>query len=86
VRKAFWRDFPWNENLFWNEHEDVELCRRIHHAGGIIALAAGTLVTAEDRWVDANPQIPYCDQNEVLYGRAVGEQRIKFLPLPRMAS
>jgi glycosyltransferase involved in cell wall biosynthesis len=80
IRKAFWRRFPWNENLFWNEHEDVELCRRIQRAGGIIALASAGLVTAEDRWVDKNPLIPYCDQNEVLYGQPVGEQRILFLP------
>jgi glycosyltransferase involved in cell wall biosynthesis len=80
IRKAYWREFPWNENLFWNEHEDVELCRRIQRAGGIIALAAAGLVTAEDRWVHKNPLIPYCDQNEVLYGQPVGEQRIHFLP------
>lgn len=80
LRKAFWRDFPWNENLFWNEHEDVELCRRIQRQGGIIALTAATVIAAEDRWVDANPRIPYCDQNEVLFGRPVGEQRILFLP------
>jgi glycosyltransferase involved in cell wall biosynthesis len=85
VRKAFWRDFPWNENLFWNEHEDVELCRRIQRAGGVIALAAAAVVAAEDRWVDANPPIPYCDQNEVLYGRPVGEQRILFLQKPEAA-
>jgi glycosyltransferase involved in cell wall biosynthesis len=82
IRKAYWRDFPWNENVFWNEHEDVELCRRIQRAGGIIGLAAGSLVTAEDRWVGHNPRIPYCDQNEVLYGRPVGEQRITFLETP----
>lgn len=79
IRKAYWREFPWNDNLFWNEHEDVELCRRIQRAGGVIALAAGTLITAEDRWLDANPVIPYCEENEVLYGRPVGEQRIRFL-------
>lgn len=79
VRKAFWQDFPWNENLFWNEHEDVELCRRVQRAGGVIALADATLLAAEDRWVHANPLIPYCDQNDVLFGRPVGEQRIRFL-------
>jgi hypothetical protein len=82
IRKAFWEDFPWNENLFWNEHEDVELCRRIQRAGGVIALANATLVAAEDRWVRENPQIPFCDQNEVLYGQPVGEQRITFLRNP----
>jgi hypothetical protein len=80
IRQAFWREFPWNENLFWNEHEDVELCRRVQRAGGIIALSAAHVIAAEDRWVHANPRIPYCDQNEVLYGRPVGEQRIRFLP------
>ena len=29
IRKAFWEKFPWCEDLYWNEHEDVELCRRI---------------------------------------------------------
>ncbi len=85
IRKAFWRDFPWNENLFWNEHEDVELCRRVQRAGGVIGLSAATLVAAEDRWVQVNPRIPYCDQNEVLYGRPVGEQRILFLPKEQAA-
>jgi GT2 family glycosyltransferase len=85
VRKAFWRDFPWNENLFWNEHEDVELCRRIQRAGGVIALSASAVIAAEDRWVDANPRLPYCDQNDVLFGRPVGEQRILFLPKPEAA-
>ncbi|MGE0813473.1 MAG: glycosyltransferase [Vicinamibacterales bacterium] len=79
IRRAYWADFPWNENLFWNEHEDVELCRRVQRAGGLVALAGATLVAAEDRWVRQNPLIPYCDQNEVLYGRPVGEQRIHFL-------
>jgi GT2 family glycosyltransferase len=79
IRRAFWQDFPWNENLFWNEHEDVELCRRIQRAGGIIALADATLLAAEDRWVHHNPPIPYCEHNEVLYGQPVGEQRIRFL-------
>ena len=79
VRKAFWRDFPWNENLFWNEHEDVELCRRVQRAGGIIGLTAASVIAAEDRWVDVNPRIPYCDQNEVLFGHPVGEQRIHFI-------
>jgi GT2 family glycosyltransferase len=80
IRKTFWRDFPWNENLFWNEHEDVELCRRVQRSGGLIALSTATIVATEDRWIDRNPRIPYCDQNEVLYGRPVGEQRIHFLP------
>ncbi len=79
VRKAFWRDFPWNENLFWNEHEDVELCRRVQRSGHLIGLTTAAVTAIEDRWVHHNPMIPYCDQNEVLYGRPVGEQRIKFL-------
>lgn len=79
VRRAYWRDVPWNENLFWNEHEDVELCRRAQRAGGVIALADATLVAAEDRWVHHNPRIPFCEENDVLFGRPVGEQRIRFL-------
>lgn len=85
VRKTFWQAFPWNENLFWNEHEDVELCRRVQRAGGIIALAGATVIAAEDRWVQENPTIPYCDQNEVLFGRPVGEQRIRFMPTKKAA-
>lgn len=79
VRKEFWRKFPWNENLFWNEHEDVELCRRIQRAGEIVALADSTLIAAEDRWIDANPLLPYCEHHEVLFGPPVGEQRIRYL-------
>lgn len=79
IRRAYWRDVPWNENLFWNEHEDVELCRRAQRAGGVIALADATLIAAEDRWVHHNPRIPFCEENDVLFGRPVGEQRIRFL-------
>lgn len=79
VRRAYWQDVPWNENLFWNEHEDVELCRRAQRAGGVIALADATLIAAEDRWVHHNPRIPFCEENDVLFGRPVGEQRIRFL-------
>ena len=79
IRKSFWNCFPWNDNLFWNEHEDVELCRRVQRAGGIITLSSATVTAVEDRWVHLNPIIPFCDQHEVLYGRPVGEQRIHFL-------
>ncbi|MFN7977143.1 MAG: glycosyltransferase [Vicinamibacterales bacterium] len=79
IRRAYWQDVPWNENLFWNEHEDVELCRRAQRAGGVIALADATLIAAEDRWVHHNPRIPFCEENDVLYGKPVGEQRIRFL-------
>ena len=51
----------------------------MQRGGGLIALSAATIVATEDRWVDKNPRIPYCDQNEVLYGRPVGEQRIHFI-------
>lgn len=85
IRKAFWRDFPWNDNLFWNEHEDVELCRRVQSAGGVISLSSATVIALEDRWVHLNPVIPFCDQHEVLYGRPVGEQRIHFLPKDKAA-
>jgi GT2 family glycosyltransferase len=82
VRASFWRDFPWNENLFWNEHEDVELCRRVQEAGHPIRLAASTVIAAEDRWIDENPMLPYCDDMEVLYGEPVSEQRVVFLGQP----
>ena len=51
----------------------------MQRAGGIIGLTAASVIAAEDRWVDVNPRIPYCDQNEVLFGRPVGEQRIHFI-------
>jgi hypothetical protein len=87
IRKSFWKNFPWNDNLFWNEHEDVELCRRVQRAGGVITftLSSATVTAMEDRWVHLNPIIPFCDQHEVLYGRPVGEQRIHFLPKEQAA-
>ncbi|HIV70897.1 MAG TPA: FkbM family methyltransferase [Candidatus Aquabacterium excrementipullorum] len=33
------RETPWNEMLFWNQAEDVELTRRLRHAGHIPRLA-----------------------------------------------
>lgn len=59
LRKAAWEKFPWDENLLWNEHEDVELCRRIQRHGEIIALAPCTLLTSQDRWINENPLLPF---------------------------
>ena len=62
LRKSFWKKFPWAEDLFWNEHEDVELSRRIQRANEFIYLFPGKIVTHQDRWIDQNPLIPF---NEV---------------------
>jgi hypothetical protein len=59
LRKSFWEKFPWAEDLFWNEHEDVELCRRIQRANEFIYLFPGTIVTYHDRWIDQNPLLPF---------------------------
>lgn len=59
LRKSFWEKFPWAEDLFWNEHEDVELCRRIQRANEFIYLFPGTMVTYQDRWIDQNPLLPF---------------------------
>lgn len=81
VRKAFWQRFPWDENVFWNEHEDVELCRRAQRHGEMLLLADGQLVTLTDRWLDHNPAIPFCPDREILFGRPVGEQVVRYLPV-----
>jgi hypothetical protein len=73
VRKTAWEKHPWNENLFWNEHEDVELVRRIQRAGEILRLAPVTLLADEDRWIDQNPLLPFDPVNEVLHGPATNE-------------
>ena len=59
VRKAFWEEFPWAEDLFWNEHEDVELSRRTQRAGEFVRLFPGLAVTHHDRWIDENPLLPF---------------------------
>jgi GT2 family glycosyltransferase len=82
VRKPFWERFHWNENLYWNEHEDVELCRRAQRSGEIVSLASATLIAASDRWIDQNPLLPFNTDVESLFGGPVGEQRIDFRPLP----
>lgn len=79
LRKAFWQQFPWDENLFWNEHEDVELCRRAQRAGEVLLLADGQLRSESDRWLDHNPPIPFCPEREFLFGHPVGEQNVEFL-------
>ncbi len=81
IRKSFWQDYPWNENLFWNEHEDVELCRRIQKGGNPILLTRATLIASADRWIKENLLLPYNDQYEVLPGQPVGEQQIRFIKL-----
>jgi hypothetical protein len=78
VRKSFAQRYPWSETLFWNEHEDVELCRRAQRSGEIIYLADSTVITSNDRWLQENPEIPYDDQTEQVLGGPVGEQRVHF--------
>ncbi|TWT82705.1 GalNAc(5)-diNAcBac-PP-undecaprenol beta-1,3-glucosyltransferase [Planctomycetes bacterium CA13] len=62
IRKRFWENCQWDESLYWNEHEDVELCRRAQREGAIIYQFPGKVVTATDRWVDENPIIPFNDR------------------------
>ncbi|MEO1614951.1 MAG: glycosyltransferase family 2 protein [Planctomycetota bacterium] len=65
LRKSFWRQFPWCEELYWNEHEDVELCRRIQRAGHRVYFYPGLMIAARDRWVDENPLLPFSDQYDL---------------------
>ena len=65
LRKSFWEKFPWAEDLFWNEHEDVELCRRIQRANEFIYLFPGVIVTYHDRWIDQNPLVPFNEWQEL---------------------
>lgn len=65
LRKSFWEKFPWAEDLFWNEHEDVELCRRIQRANEFIYLFPGVIVTYHDRWIDQNPLLPFNEWQEL---------------------
>ncbi|MCG8650244.1 MAG: glycosyltransferase [Pirellulales bacterium] len=62
IRKRFWETCRWDESLFWNEHEDVELCRRAQRNGQIIYQFPGQVTTATDRWVDENPVLPFNDR------------------------
>lgn len=79
IRKAAWQRFPWNENLFWNEHEDVELIRRLQRSGEILRLAGATVLADEDRWIDQNPPLAFDPEHEVLQGPPTGELRINWL-------
>ncbi|PAY21295.1 hypothetical protein CKO51_01580 [Rhodopirellula sp. SM50] len=65
IRKSFWQQFPWCEDLYWNEHEDVELCRRIQRSGARISFFPGLMITSRDRWVDENPLIDFSDQQDL---------------------
>ena len=65
IRKSFWEKFPWCEDLYWNEHEDVELCRRIQRSGGRIYFFPGLMIALRDRWVDENPLIDFSDQYDL---------------------
>ncbi len=62
IRKSFWERHPWCEDIFWNEHEDVELCRRIQNSGGRIYFFPGTMTTSRDRWVEHNPLLEFSDK------------------------
>jgi hypothetical protein len=74
IRKSFWKKHKWNESIYWNEHEDVELCRRVQRYGDIIYLADSYLVTNSDRWLNVNYDIPHNQNTEIILGKAVGEQ------------
>ncbi|MCA9140377.1 MAG: hypothetical protein KDB00_26580, partial [Planctomycetales bacterium] len=65
IRKSFWEQFPWCEDLYWNEHEDVELCRRIQRTGARISFFPGLMIATRDRWVDENPLIEFSDQTDL---------------------
>lgn len=65
IRKPFWKVFPWAEDLFWNEHEDVELCRRVQCGGEFPRLFPGEVTTSKDRWIDQNRLIPFDDQRDL---------------------
>lgn len=78
LRKAAWELYPWNENLYWNEHEDVELVRRIQRGGEILRLAPVTVLADEDRWIDQNPRLGYDLHNEVLQGPASVELTVNW--------
>jgi GT2 family glycosyltransferase len=79
IRKRFWSQFPWNENLYWNEHEDVELCRRAQRGGHVLTYIPGKMIAFTDRWVDHNKILPFDEHQEILFGVPVGEQIIRFL-------
>lgn len=65
IRKTFWEQFKWTEDIYWNEHEDVELCRRIQRSNHIIYLYPGTAITFRDRWIDKNPLIEFNENFEL---------------------
>lgn len=79
IRKGFWKKYQWNENLFWNEHEDVELCRRVQRQGEIIYLAESYLITETDRWINENCHVPYNERIEIILGKPVGEQELLYV-------
>ena len=62
----------WNELLFWNQAEDVELTRRMTHAGLVPRLARQvTLVTAErPKYLSSFEAIPWVDDTFVLPSNA----------------
>ena len=65
IRKSFWEQFPWSEQLYWNEHEDVELSRRVQRSGERIDLFGGKMIATRDRWVDENPMLPYSSEIDI---------------------
>ena len=62
----------WNELLFWNQAEDVELTRRMTHAGLVPRLARHvTLVTADrPKYLSSFEAIPWVDDTFVLPSNA----------------
>ena len=80
IRKSAWEKYPWNENLYWNEHEDVEMSRRMQRDGEVIMLADVLVYAEDDRWATQNQVLDYDEDWEVLIEPPVGQNRIRYIP------
>lgn len=44
IKKHVWKEIPWNETLYWNDGEDVDLSLRLQRAGKILRVNPDALV------------------------------------------
>lgn len=79
IKKDFWKKYKLNENINWNESEDVDYSRRIQYGGNLLRLNQAILLSHDDRWIEHNPYIKYSEYNYNLNGPCKNEFNINFL-------
>ena len=64
IKKMFWNENPWNENINWQEHEDIEISRRAQRKGEIISLLDVYIHSLQENYSIEDQMLPYDEFND----------------------